>query len=183
MNSSQKFDICIPVILRHEGGYANYKNDPGGATNFGISLRFLKGLKDVDDDGFLHADINHDGKVDIEDIIAMTKEVACDFYEHYFWNKYYDSIENNGLVLHIFDHAVNAGPKIAHKLIQRIVGVTDDGIIGNKTLNAIEGSKGKDLTTLYSMARIEFYQKLVINNPDVNKFLNGWISRVYSTKF
>ena len=34
------FELAIPIVLKHEGGFADNPADPGGATNFGISLRF-----------------------------------------------------------------------------------------------------------------------------------------------
>ena len=48
------FDKCLKIVLIHEGGYSDDPDDPGGTTNYGISLRFLKSvgleLGDVDDD-------------------------------------------------------------------------------------------------------------------------------------
>ena len=32
------FNDAIPTVLRHEGGFVDSPNDPGGATNFGVSL-------------------------------------------------------------------------------------------------------------------------------------------------
>jgi lysozyme family protein len=59
------FNQAVKVILQHEGGYVDNPNDPGGATNYGISLRFLA---DHPESG----DFNGDGEVDAEDIANMT---------------------------------------------------------------------------------------------------------------
>ena len=59
MTPYQRFEEAIKVILKHEGGYSNDKDDPGGATDYGISLRFLQ-----DHD----IDLNGDGKVNEMDI-------------------------------------------------------------------------------------------------------------------
>jgi lysozyme family protein len=59
------FETAIDVVLRHEGGFVNNVHDSGGATNFGISLRFLR---DYPGDG----DFDGDGDVDIDDIRKMT---------------------------------------------------------------------------------------------------------------
>src|SRR5574339_420510 len=32
------YDICLPLLLAHEGGYTNHPRDPGGPTNFGITI-------------------------------------------------------------------------------------------------------------------------------------------------
>ena len=55
------FSKAITVILKHEGGFSNHSSDPGGATNYGISLRWLKS------EG-LYGDLDDDGDVDIDDI-------------------------------------------------------------------------------------------------------------------
>ncbi len=74
-----RFDKAVEKVLRHEGRYVNHPNDPGGATNYGISLRFLKQL------GIEEADIDGDGFLNIEDIKAVTKEHAIRFYKLNFW--------------------------------------------------------------------------------------------------
>ena len=32
------YDVCLPLLLVHEGGYTNHPSDPGGPTNFGITI-------------------------------------------------------------------------------------------------------------------------------------------------
>ena len=75
------FESAIKQTLIHEGGYNEVKGDAGGATNFGISLRFLKGL----DDNLDLADINNDGKIDSLDIKNLTEEHAKKIYFEEFW--------------------------------------------------------------------------------------------------
>ena len=75
------FELARPTVLRHEGGYVNNPNDPGGATKYGISLRWLKGQ------GLL-GDVTHDMVVDIKDIQALTVDQAAGFYRVQWWDKY-----------------------------------------------------------------------------------------------
>ena len=41
MDAEETFQTCMTAILAHEGGLTNDAGDPGGITNWGISLRFL----------------------------------------------------------------------------------------------------------------------------------------------
>ena len=42
------FEKAVEKVLEHEGGYVDHKADPGGATNYGISLRFVKQSTGID---------------------------------------------------------------------------------------------------------------------------------------
>lgn len=76
------FNAALADVLKHEGGYSDHKADLGGATHFGISLRFLKQLPD------LAGDINGDGHINVLDIQQMTAAHAAEFYRQYFWLHY-----------------------------------------------------------------------------------------------
>ena len=58
------FELAIPVVLKHEGIMSDDGEDPGGITHYGISLRFLKTLAELDKDSFSLGDVNHDGIID-----------------------------------------------------------------------------------------------------------------------
>lgn len=181
ITNSLLFDRCIPVILEHEGGFVNNIHDAGGATKYGISLRFLKGIKEVDSDGFLYADIDHDGDVDVDDIKKMNVSQAKEFYYKYFWNKIFDTICCANLALHLFDMGVNAGTSRATKLIQRIVGTKEDGLLGATTIGMINKMDCNTVTNSYMLARKNFYKSLVVANPKQDVFLKGWLARIDNT--
>lgn len=176
--SEDRFESAVNVILRHEGRFVNNKNDSGGATMYGISLRFLKvaGL-----------DIDLDGDVDINDIIAIDKEKAKDIYRKYWWDRYfYDDINSLPISTKIFDLAVNMGANQAHKIVQAACNslgyrLYKDGILGHKSLYAINS-----LSSLYEDSLLrsinkyakEFYYTIVEKNPEYSIFLKGWLNRV-----
>lgn len=178
---TEKFNKCIPIILDHEGGYVNHKHDPGGATNYGISLRFLKKLG-YNTSGELIGDTDKDGDVDADDIRIMTIDEAKHFYFQYFWKKEFELIGLDEVALHLFDMSVNAGVYRAVKLAQRITCATVDGIIGKETIKAIN-QEGQAYIYKYKQERKRYYHRLVDNNPKLKIFLNGWINRVESTEF
>jgi lysozyme family protein len=134
-----EFKEAIPIVLDHEGGYVNNVHDPGGATKFGISLYWLKSLGLID-----LADVNHDGRIDVEDIKALTVDTAAGYYKKFWWDKYnYSWIKNQAIANKLFDSAVNMGGLQAHKIAQRTLTFCgypcmDDGLIGQATLDVLE---------------------------------------------
>lgn len=161
MSYPEIFNRCIKVVLRNEGGYVNDPDDPGGETNMGIAKRFYPN----------------------EDIKNMTVERATEIFFKDYWtpmNLY--GIEDDNLILQVFDFGVNVGVRTAVKLLQRIVGVTDDGKVGPITLAAVNSYEG-DLHDKFKRRRKLFYMSLAAKKPVLEKFLNGWIRRVDRTKF
>jgi hypothetical protein len=158
--SSARFDACMPFIFKAEGGYSDNANDPGGPTNFGITLATLKAY---DGNPNLTADA----------VKALTPEMAKEIYRTAYWNRMQCGSLPPGLDLEVFDFGVNAGPSEAVKTLQKIVGVTQDGSIGPITLAALGQLKPKDVIGRYSDARLAFYK--AVNNPE---FEQGWANRV-----
>lgn len=182
---SKLFDAVIGKTLHHEGGFVNDPDDPGGATNFGISIRFLKSSPRYDTSGFLVGDLDHDGDIDISDMRQMTREEAVSIYREYFWDKFgYDRLIDENLAFQVFDMTVNAGAKIAQKLVQRslhAVGkpVAIDGILGNQSYGAIASVSSDALVAAYKSERAGFYRQISTSNPKLRKFLKGWLRRAY----
>jgi lysozyme family protein len=167
------FELAIPIVLRHEGGYVNAEGDPGGATNFGISLRWLK-------EQGLAGDINHDGDVDINDIKAMTVDDAKAIYRTYWWDKYgYGNILAQAVANKVFDMAVNLGAPRAHKMVQQALDLPQDGILGPESLNGLNTQPSLQLILSLQNIQAQFYRDLVASNPARQKFLNGWLNRAY----
>ena len=161
---------CLQVILRNEGGYSNHPMDSGKATMKGVtqavydSYRAKKGLE-------------------FNPVIDITDEEVDDIYYSMYWKVMrLDGIENDELVLHVYDHGVNAGAFTSVKMLQRLVGETDDGIIGNKTLKAIREFNGNVVDEFIKRRKL-FYVTLVQKKPALRVFLKGWLKRVEITKF
>jgi lysozyme family protein len=170
-----RFNQFMPGLLEREGGskFVNHPSDPGGATKYGISLRFLSGEK---------IDIDGDGDTDIDDIRNLTLE-SCHlvYYGKFYLPMRIHEINEKALSLHVFDMGVNAGKVRAIKLLQGIVGATQDGIIGKQTLNLVNNAS-HHLAEKYIQERIDFYKRLVAQKPTLAVFLNGWINRVNNCK-
>jgi lysozyme family protein len=167
-----KFEIAIPHTLAWEGGYVNHPSDPGGETNRGITDRLdgeIDGLVDIDDDGF--------GDVNIKD---LTEEQAKEIYRQRFWNKMRgDEIDSQAIAGLLFDGYVNMGSR-AIKLLQDLLFIEPDGVVGAKTIKAINHANERLLYTAYKAKREQFYRGLVNRKPQLEVFLKGWLNRLDS---
>ena len=155
------FNRCIEVVLESEGGYVNHPNDPGGETNMGITKMNYPNLN----------------------IKNLTRNHAIEIYFRDYWSKMnLLDINNEELILHLFDMGVNAGTKRAIMLVQRIVGAKVDGIIGNETVTKIN-CYSEDLVYLYKQERKKYYSSLARRKPQLQVFLKGWMNRIDNTHF
>jgi len=185
---------AVQNMLKHEvrpdgTGFVDHPNDPGGATNYGISLRFLSkdGAIDSDGDGFMDGDFDRDGDIDADDIRGLTINQVADLYIKHFWNPHGISQLPPRMAIKVFDMAVNMGPVQAIKLLQRSLnflndaGLVEDGKIGPMTIR-----ESKFFTSNWHMEKFmdqirsqltEFYVGLAIQRPKLKVFLNGWKKR------
>lgn len=173
------FELAIPTILKHEGGLSEDPTDPGGITNFGISLRFLQS-EDIR--------INSDRIINEQDVRDLTLEKATAIYKEYFWERYcYSSIHSQVIATKIFDMCVNMGPLNAHKRIQRACWAigdqgtpNDDGILGDSSFHVINQCDARLLAPLKAEFA-NYYRLLVSQKPTIyQKYLNGYLTRAYS---
>ena len=158
------FDLCLKLILAHEGGYVHHSQDPGGRTNLGVTQRVWEEWT------------GHE--VDEKQMRALTPELVAPLYKR----KYWDAIRGDELVSGVdycvFDVAVNSGPGRAIKFLQSCVGVTVDGGFGPRTLDAVNKQDPERLIELYCAKRLEFLQAL----KTFEIFGKGWSRRVAEVK-
>jgi lysozyme family protein len=166
------FEPAVAVVLAHEGGFCDDANDPGGATNFGISRRFLS----------LHA--MPDGANDIE---HMTVDFAKDIYKRFFWTpSKYAEINDQTVATKIFDAAVDMGPQQANRLMQKAINdvfgesnspLVPDGFVGSQTLQAVNKTDPGKLVYAMSQRFAAFYKALAAAKPTLSEFLPNWLHR------
>jgi lysozyme family protein len=176
------FEYALGFLLPHEGLYSNAKNDSGGPSKFGVSLRF------IDEEG-INIDVNHDGPANKTDVLLMSKSEAADIYRQYWWDKYkYYLINDKNIAAKVFDMSVNMGGHQAHKLLQEAMNnishgpkLEVNGDLDNKTLNQVNRyiNYGHEHEVLDSLKDVEanFYIELVQKHPRLKTFLTGWLRR------
>jgi lysozyme family protein len=170
------------AIVAREGSFVNDRDDPGGATNFGVTIHTMRRLG---------LDLDRDGQVTAADVRALTRQQAVGIYvEHYFQRPRIAALPP---VLHasVFDMYVNAGAN-AVRILQRLlrdmrIEVGVDGIIGPRTAAAAAAaaqSAPGHLADAYGIARRNYYYGLADARPASRKFARrrdggkgGWITR------
>ena len=169
-------------IVAREGGFVNDPNDPGGATNFGVTIHTMRGLG---------LDLDGDGDVDVADVRLMKADRATEiFIEHYYTRPRIDRLPE-ALQSSVFDMQVNAGAG-AVRILQRLLrdmgfDIVVDGTIGPQTIAASQAAYAQapdHLVDAYGIARRNFYYRLADRRPASRRYATrrdggkgGWILR------
>ena len=161
-----RFERIFDYLLRVEGGYSNDENDKGGKTKYGIIEEEAR---------------KYGYKEDMQD---LTKDFAKNIYlkKYYLGNKL-DKAINDKVALSICDWAVNSGrngTKNAQIAINQLTNANldVDGIIGNKTLEALNSVDPEKFLEVYHNLQRIYYKGKVEADRTQEKFLTGWLNRV-----
>ncbi|MEO8241021.1 MAG: holin-associated N-acetylmuramidase [bacterium] len=169
-------------IVARVGGYVDDAADPGGATNYGVTIGTMRALRH---------DTNHDGKIDTADLKGLTRAEAVDiFIRHYFDRPGIAALPAE-VQPSVFDMYVNAGAN-AVKVLQRMLtrrgqACPDDGVIGPVVISAAKAMAAAhpgQLNAAYGIARRDYYYALGDARPASRKYARrrdggkgGWITR------
>lgn len=158
---------ALELMFGHEGGYSNARTDSGGPTKYGVTHKTLAAHRGV-------------ASVTAEQVKALKLSEAEEIYRKGYWTQSGGDILPVGLDYAAFDFGVNSGPARAVKVLQRLVGVPEDGNAGPQTLAAVKAYKGgiAKLIKDYCEARMGFLRSL--KNPKTGFPVNGrgWTIRV-----
>lgn len=165
-------------ILPNEGYFANLTGDPGGETYSGIARTInpnWAGWSAVD------SYVNNKGglsQMKNNEQIPLADSYVSDFYNNLWNTTKMDEIYDQNLANIIFDFIVNSGESIAGKHIQKLVGATPDGIIGDQTITAINNQNPTTLFNAIKADRASFYTQLASKSAAYANFLSGWMNRL-----
>jgi lysozyme family protein len=162
----ENFDKCLELMLKHEGGYVNHPQDPGGMTNLGVTRRVWE--------EWLGRPVSE------KEMRNLTPTMVKPLYKRKYWDAVRADDLVSGVDYAVFDVAVNSGPGRAIKFLQSCVGVTADGGFGPRTLAAVKVAEQDParLIELYCAKRLEFLQSL----RTFPTFGRGWSRRVEEVK-
>lgn len=197
MSTTSFFDTAHVFTARWEGGLTDHPSDPGGITQHGVSLRWLRQLEAQaarqGDTPASAYDFNSDGRVDANDIRACTKAQAAALFKKHFWDTNRCDALPHALALVVYDMAVNAGSAVGVRLVQAscntvaeayldtFTPLAEDGQCGPRTIACCRALAQAHLdfyTARHAVrARQAWYTSLVRTRADLSPFLKGWHNR------
>lgn len=159
------FFKSLDMVLHHEGGFVDHPDDPGGATNKGITHK-------------TYADFLDRPLEDVNELKNIPEEHVQKIYKSGYWDAVRADELPAGVDFCIFDWAVNSGPRRAAKALQKAVGATEDGAIGPMTLAAVEAADATQIVEDVTKEREAFYKSL----RTFDTFGKGWLRRNKETR-
>ena len=150
------FDKAFAAVVGLEGGYSNDPNDPGGETKYGISKRAYPN----------------------ENIKNLTLDRAKALYKRDYWDEVKGDELPHRLDIMVFDAAVNQGVVPAIKMLQKALGVAQDGILGRDTMKKALDA-GKEHCALFMAERAMRY----MGTRNFDRFGRGWLKRLFVVVF
>lgn len=172
MATVASIDEMLAGLLRNEGGYVNNPNDPGGETNYGVTIAVARAN-------------GYSGRMR-----DMTRADALAIYRsQYFHAPKFDDVFaiSPAIAAELFDTGVNMGPTKAVQFLQRALNAfTDhclaDGQIGPSTIAALKAFLAKRpdggeevLLKAMNCLQGERYIELAEKNPKLKTFTYGWL--------
>ena len=159
--AAASYDLALTRLLKDEGGYIDHPSDPGGPTNFGITLadarRYWKGNATADD------------------VRALPQRAARTIYRERYWNAMRCDELPAGVDYAVFDYAVNSGVGRAGKVLRRVLGLPDrSSAVTDEVIAAAEKYAPRDLVIAICAERLAFLQSL----KTFPVFGRGWTARV-----
>ncbi len=160
--SVETFEMVKPYLLAHEGGYVDHPRDPGGATNFGITIGTLSNWRGR--------------KVSKREVKELTREEAMQIYKAQYWDTIRADELPAGVDYCCYDYSVNSGPSRSAKELQRVVGASVDGVVGLETLTKVQscGKSPSEIVNEICDRRLAFMKRL----RTWPTFGKGWSRRV-----
>lgn len=156
--------LIATAAQRKKVGYTNTPGDNGGETKFGVAKNANPAI----------------------DVTNLTYTQAQDVYFYKYWLpsgcNAIDQIGMSKLAILHFDGCVNIGVGRASQFLQEVLGVTQDGKIGNVAITALKSRDEADVCSKLCDRRAAYYQAIVSKNPSQAKFLNGWLRRIQEVR-
>lgn len=157
-------DDIIAFELQEEGGFVDNPADPGGATNFGITQRYLTAAIAA------HPELNLPATVQ-----ELNSAEAAELYRLDEWSEIHGDQLPPGVALLVMDTAVNSSPAEAVRILQHALQVTVDGVIGPATIAAACAANQEHLEDEFCAQHAKFFADL---DQKEQPFEVGWMRRL-----
>ena len=157
----ENYPQALKQVLKYEGGYVDHPKDPGGPTNKGVTQAVYDNWRKSQN-------------LSIQSVRAIADSEVAAIYKNLYWDRVSGDLLPSGVDFAVFDFAVNSGVSRAAKMLQSVVGVTQDGVIGPATIQATKTYVAMSITN----RRLAFMQSLSIWST----FGKGWSARIADVK-
>lgn len=187
-----KCELLLPLILKWEGGFVNDPADSGGATNKGVTLATYKS----------YCKANKLKVPTVADLKKISDETVLAILKQFYWDKMQADKINNQSIANLCVQSLWGSGAAYIKIIQGVLGVKQDGIVGDKTLAAINQADQKKLHERLWQRRKKYFEDIVkrsvadyerkigrqatereLKTYTKKRFLNGWLNRLNDFKF
>lgn len=156
-----------------KGGFVDDLVDKGGATCMGVTIGTFRNY--MEKKGIKNASVTDLKNMRYKDWLEILKKM--------YWNRWHaDDIKSQSIAEVVVDWVWASG-KWGIVIPQRMLGVTDDGIVGVITLDALNRKEPKEFFDTLIQERIAFVEGIVKKTPSQEKFLKGWKNRINDLKF
>lgn len=169
-----KIQPLADFILSFEGGYVNHPNDKGGPTNMGVTLKTWQ------TQGY---DKNNDGRIDAKDVKLITKADAISILLRCYWNRWKaDGIKDQSIANILVDWVwISGTPGIT--IVQAMLGIRADGIVGSRTLKALNAQTPQQFFARIKARRKQYIAGIIARNPSQRVFEKGWLRRLEAINY
>ena len=161
--------ILEPFILKWEGGFVYDKDDLGGETNMGVTLATYRSV--------------FGSKKTAKDLKRMTMVQWGVIFKKFYWDKWKADDINDQNVANILVDWLWCSGSYGIKIPQRVLGVSADGIVGSKTIAAINARDGRELFDTIKQERKDYIDRICQTRPQNKKFKKGWLNRINSLDY
>lgn len=162
-----KAEVLKPFIKSWEGGFANDPYDRGGATNMGVTIGTFRSV--------------YGKNKTVDDLKSITEEQWMHIFKVYFWDKWRaDDIKDQSLANILVDWVWASGPATIKK-VQRLLGVSVDGVVGPKTIAALNDKEPKTFFAEIKSLRLSYINTISVGTQV--RFKNGWTRRLNSIQY
>ena len=180
----KRFNKAMEILKLVEHSNRNdkllHKNEgENGLTYFGIYQSAhpkLKMWKIIESYLKIEPDIKKCSVI-LSNVSDLTGEVYR-FYKQEFWDKMgLDKVNSGHICNEMFIFGVNVNWDKCNKEVQKMIGVKDDGIIGDKTIAKINEVDEEWFDKEFDKVEMEYYERIVEQKPHLAKNLKGWFNR------
>ena len=162
-----QFTIAVELLLLQEGGYNPKDAGNAGCANFGITQRWMYNLV------YPLLTWENAGHA----VKSLSRSQAITLYKIHMWDRYsMGGIQNQTVTNALLNAMVNMGEQTAVKILQRVLKVKADGVIGPITLTTLNRSAPQDLLPLWKITLANRYRAIAAKKP--GSPLKSWLRRL-----